>query len=295
MMTDGKPRLEETRHRGLGRGLSALIGDEAVPVRGEAGKKPNVLPIAFLKPNRLQPRKHFDEQEIRELADSIREKGVLQPILVRPIEGEASRYEIIAGERRWRAAQLAMLHELPVVVREIGDGEALELAIIENVQRADLNAVEEAAAYQELMARFNYTQERVSEVVGKSRSHVANTLRLLKLPESVMKLVREGQLSAGHARSLLGTDNPEARAREIIAGSMNVRQAEQRSSDRKRKLRNGITETDPNVSELESNLSRWLGLRVHIMHKADKGGELRISYKTLEQLDDLIHRLRSRG
>jgi ParB family chromosome partitioning protein len=296
MMTDGKAKAEEVRHRGLGRGLSALIGEEAVPVRGEiAARKVPTLPVAFLRPNRFQPRKRFAEDDIRDLAESIREKGVLQPILIRPINGEPSRYEIIAGERRWRAAQLAQLHEVPVVIRDIGDGEALELAIIENVQRADLNAIEEAAAYHELMDRFAYTQERVSQEVGKSRSHIANTLRLLKLPESVKVMVREGQLTAGHARTLLSVDDPEARAREIVESSLNVRQAEQRSKVHNRKPNRSAETTDPNVRELETSLSNWLGLKVHIMHKGKKGGELRISYKTLEQLDDLIHRLRSRG
>jgi ParB family chromosome partitioning protein len=295
MMTDGKAKTEEVRHRGLGRGLSALIGEEAVPVRGEiAARKVPTLPVAFLRPNRFQPRKRFAEEDIRDLAESIREKGVLQPILIRPIAGEHSRYEIIAGERRWRAAQLAQLHEVPVVVREIGDGEALELAIIENVQRADLNAIEEAAAYHELMDRFGYTQERVSQEVGKSRSHIANTLRLLKLPETVKVMVREGQLTAGHARTLLSVENPEVRAREIVDSSLNVRQAEQRSKN-SHKLRQTPETTDPNIRELESSLSNWLGLRVQIMNKGKKGGELRISYKTLEQLDDLVHRLRNRG
>jgi len=295
-MTDNKAKMEEIRTRGLGRGLSALIGEEAVPVRGElTPRKVPTLPVAFLRPNRFQPRKRFGEDDIRDLAESIREKGVLQPILIRPLAGESSRYEIIAGERRWRAAQLAQLHEVPVVVREIGDGEALELAIIENVQRADLNAIEEAAAYHELMDRFGYTQDRVSQEVGKSRSHIANTLRLLKLPESVKSLVREGRLTAGHARTLLSVDDHEARAKEIIEGSLNVRQAEHRSKEHNPKKRGRQPAMDPNLKELESNLSNWLGLRVQITHKEKGGGELRISYKTLEQLDDLIHRLRARG
>ena len=288
-MTEPK-RVEETRHRGLGRGLSALIGEEAVPVRGEGARKANLLPIAFLKPNRFQPRKQFDDEEIKELARSIREKGVLQPILVRPVEGEPSRYEIIAGERRWRAAQLASLHDVPVIVREAGDAEALELAIIENVQRADLNAIEEATAYEELMSRFGYTQERLSEVVGKSRSHVTNTLRLLRLPESVVKMVRDGQLTAGHARALLGSSDPEAAARLIADVSMTVRQAERYSRPRDPPIRYG---RDPNIDALEASLAKWLGLKVEIVHK-NRGGQLRITYKTLEQLDDVIHRLKTR-
>ncbi len=295
-MTEGKNKLfDEARPRGLGRGLSALIGDEAVTVRGEgASRKVPMLPVAFLRPNRFQPRKRFAEDDIRDLAESIREKGVLQPILIRPVAGDPNAFEIIAGERRWRAAQLAKLHEVPVVIRDIPDAEALELAIVENVQRSDLNAIEEAAAYHELLDRFGYTQEKISQEVGKSRSHVANTIRLLKLPESVKAMVRDGRLTAGHARTLLGSSDPEARAREIVAQSLNVREAEHRS-DKKSTGVKPVVPSDPNVRQLESSLSNMLGLKVQIMHKGSKGGELRISYKTLEQLDDLIHRLRSRG
>src|SRR5690242_4241424 len=297
MSAEAKMADEHRRH-GLGRGLSALIGDE-VPVAPKVveapGKNPRTVPVAFLRPNKFQPRKAFVQEELQDLANSIREKGVLQPILVRPVAGEANAFEIVAGERRWRAAQMAKLHDVPIVVREMSDGESLEVAIIENVQREDLNAIEEAAAYHELMDRFGYTQDRVSQEVGKSRSHIANTLRLLKLPESVKNLVREGRLTAGHARTLLSVDDPEVRAKEIIEGSLNVRQAEQRSNDHNPKKRGRQPAIDPNVKELESNLSNWLGLRVQIIHKEKGGGELRISYKTLEQLDDLIHRLRARG
>ena len=294
-MPEGKKLLDETKHRGLGRGLSALIGDDAVPVRSDApSRKTPMLPVAFLRPNRFQPRKRFAEDEIRDLAESIREKGVLQPILVRPVAGDANSFEIIAGERRWRAAQLAQLHEVPVVIRDIADAEALELAIVENVQRADLNAIEEAAAYHELMDRFSYTQEKISQEVGKSRSHVANTLRLLKLPEIVKAMVREGSLTAGHARALLATSDPEARAKEIVAQSLNVREAEQRSSKESRKGR-ARPPIDPNVTQLESSLTNMLGLKVQIVHKGNRGGELRVSYKTLEQLDGLVHRLRGRN
>src|SRR5665213_978204 len=185
------------------------------------------------------------------------------------------------------------LHDVPVVVREMADGEALELAIIENIQRADLNAIEEAAAYHELMDRFGYTQERVSQEVGKSRPHVANTLRLLKLPEAVKAMVRDGRLTAGHARTLIGVADPEARAREIVESALNVRQAEQRSPTKSGKTKSN-TSSDPDVRALESNLSNMLGLKVHILHKGERGGELRIAYRTLEQLDDIIHRLNKR-
>jgi ParB family chromosome partitioning protein len=279
----------EERHRGLGRGLSALIGEEAAPTRGEV-RATHKLPVAFLRPNRLQPRKRFAEDELNDLAGSVREKGILQPILVRPVKGEANAYEIVAGERRWRAAQMAKLHDVPVVVREMDDSESLELAIIENVQRSDLNAIEEAAAYYELMERFKYTQEQVAKEVGKSRPHIANTLRLLTLPESVRALIREGKLTAGHARTLVGLPDAEARANEIISGMLNVRQAEQRSGSHKTsKARQGPE--DPNTADLESRTSNALGLKVKIVHKGSKGGEVRIAYKSLEQLDEITRRL----
>jgi len=278
-------------HRGLGRGLSALIGDEVSPARGDQpAKGQRTVPVAFLRPNRFQPRKTFGAEELNDLANSIREKGVLQPILVRPIKGQTDAFEIVAGERRWRAAQLAKLHDVPIVIRELSDGESLELAIIENVQRADLNAVEEAAAYRELMEHFSYTQERVAQEVGKSRSHIANTLRLLKLPETVQAMIRSGELTAGHARTLIGASDPEALAREIVASALNVRQAEHRSKPPAGKG-GAAPEKDPDTKALESNLSNMLGLKVQILDKGDKGGELKITYRTLEQLDDLCRRL----
>ena len=279
----------QDRPRGLGRGLSALIGDEVAAVKGEPVAKKDVrtLPIAFLQPGKYQPRKTFDEQPLADLAASIKEKGVLSPILVRPLG--ADRYEIVAGERRWRAAQIAKLHDVPVVVREMADDQALEIAIIENVQRADLNVLEEGAAYQELITKFARTQEQVAQQVGKSRSHVANTIRLLQLPEQVKAWVREGKLTAGHARTLLGTADPEARARELIAGELTVRQAEQRSAAKKKP--GGKPRKDPNIADLEASISNRLGLKVQVIHKGDKGGEIRITYKSLEQLDDLTRRL----
>jgi len=277
------------RPRGLGRGLSALIGDEVAAVKGEPVAKKDLrsLPVAFLQPGKFQPRMTFDEQPLQELAASIKEKGVLSPILVRPIGTD--RYEIVAGERRWRAAQLAKLHDVPVVVRELPDDQALELAIIENVQRADLNAVEEGAAYEELISKFNRTQEDVAREVGKSRSHVANTIRLLKLPDQVKAWIREGKLTAGHARTLLSEADPVARAKELIEGALTVRQAEQRSVHKKKP--GGKPAQDPNISDLEASISNRLGLKVQIIHKGDKGGEMRISYKSLEQLDELTRRL----
>jgi ParB family transcriptional regulator, chromosome partitioning protein len=281
------------RPRGLGRGLSALIGDEVAAVKGEPVAKKDLrsLPVAFLQPGRFQPRMTFDEQPLQELAASIKEKGVLSPILVRPVGPD--RYEIVAGERRWRAAQLAKLHDVPVVVRELPDDQALELAIIENVQRADLNAVEEGAAYEELITKFSRTQEDVAREVGKSRSHVANTIRLLKLPDQVKAWIREGKLTAGHARTLLSEADPVARARELIEGAMTVRQAEQRSVSKKKP--SGQPAKDPNIADLEASISNRLGLKVQIIHKGDKGGEMRISYKSLEQLDELTRRLSKSG
>jgi len=278
----------QDRPRGLGRGLSALIGDEAAAVKGEPAARKDLrsLPVAFLQPGRFQPRMTFDEQPLQELAASIKEKGVLSPILVRPIGQD--RYEIVAGERRWRAAQLAKLHDVPVVVRELADDQALELAIIENVQRTDLNAIEEGAAYEELISKFNRTQEDVAREVGKSRSHVANTIRLLRLPDPVKAWIREGKLTAGHARTLLSEADPEARARELIEGAMTVRQAEQRSVAKKP---GGKLAKDPNIADLEASISNRLGLKVQIVHKGDKGGEVRIAYKSLEQLDELTRRL----
>jgi len=283
---------KEEPRRGLGRGLSALIGDEAAPTRGEMPKGTRTLPVAFLRPGKFQPRKFFGEEALADLAQSVKEKGVLTPILVRPLGGES--YEIVAGERRWRAAQMAKLHDVPVVVREMVDSEALELAIIENVQRADLNVLEEATAYQELMDKFGRTQEQVAQEVGKSRSHIANSVRLLRLPDSVQTLLRDGKLTAGHARTLLSAADPVAAAQEILSGGMNVRQAEQRSVTKK--TLTAPPPKDPNIKQLESSISSRLGLKVQVIHKVDKkgrdlGGEVRVSYKTLEQLDEIARRL----
>jgi ParB family transcriptional regulator, chromosome partitioning protein len=285
----------QDRPRGLGRGLSALIGDEVAAVKGEpiARKDTRTLPVAFLQPGRYQPRKSFDEQPLADLAASIKEKGVLSPILVRPIG--ADRYEIVAGERRWRAAQIAKLHDVPVVVRELPDDQALEIAIIENVQRADLNAIEEGAAYEELITRFGRTQEDVAREVGKSRSHVANTIRLLKLPDAVKAWVREGKLSAGHARTLLGVADPEVRARELIEGALTVREAEQRSAPKKKP--GGKPQPDTNIAALEADICANLGLKTQITHRVDKKGdkgEVRVTYSSLEQLDEIVRRLMKR-
>src|SRR5438477_422788 len=271
-MTEGK-RAEEGRHRGLGRGLSALIGEEApVTAASDAPRSQRTLPIGWLTANPFQPRKNFAADELEGLASSIRQKGVLQPILVRP--RGADRFEIVAGERRWRAAQLAKLHDVPVVVRELSDGESLELAIVENVQRTDLNAIEEATAYQELIDRFDYTQEKLAQEVGKSRSHIANSVRLLKLPPSVQYLIREGKLTAGHARTLIGHPDPEARAKEIIRQALNVREAERRSRKKKPAEKSAAAGGSADIKALEKSLSDMLGLRIEIAHRGPTGGEL---------------------
>jgi ParB family chromosome partitioning protein len=287
-------RIRNQTGRGLGRGLSALLGDGEASVREtEPASRSRNLPVAFLKPNPLQPRRIFDAEEMKSLVASIAEKGVLQPILVRPT-GTPDSYEIVAGERRWRAAQAAKLHEVPVIVRALSDAQSLEIAIIENVQRADLNAIEEAAAYQELMGKFSYTQEQVSEVVGKSRSHVANMLRLLKLPDSVRAMITEGKLTAGHARTLIGVEDPEARAQEILAGALNVREAEKKARAPSAAPTKKLRAKDADTKALELSLSNSLGMSVQIEHQG-KGGAVKIDYRDLEQLDEIIRRLNVYG
>jgi ParB family chromosome partitioning protein len=293
MAEEARPRIQP--NRGLGRGLSALLGDGEPDARGqpETTNRSRNLPIAFLRPNPHQPRRMFDAEEMKGLTASIVEKGVLQPILVRPT-GTADLYEIVAGERRWRAAQAAKLHEVPVIIRSFSDVQSLEIAIIENVQRADLNAIEEAAAYSELMDKFRYTQERVSEVVGKSRSHVANMLRLLKLPGSVKGLISEGKLSAGHARTLIGVADPEARAQEILSGALNVRQAEKKARGPNAPAKKpGVKDAD--TKALELSLSNSLGMNVQIEHQGKTGGSVKIHYRNLEQLDEIMRRLNFYG
>jgi ParB family chromosome partitioning protein len=248
-----------------------------------------------LKPNARNPRRNFSETELDELAASIRERGIIQPIVVRSVRGTADSYEIIAGERRWRAAQRAGLHDVPIVVHEASDSEALELAIIENVQRSDLNALEEAMGYQALGEEFKYSQDDIAKIVGKSRSHVANTLRLLKLPESVKAYIRVGKLTAGHARALIGLPDPEAVAHEIVARNLNVRQVESLAQERAgaagapRKPR-ARAEKDADTRATEKRLSDALGLVVTIDHRGESG-VVQIKYRGLDQLDDVIARL----
>jgi ParB family transcriptional regulator, chromosome partitioning protein len=290
---------EENRPR-LGRGLAALIGDATITTSApapEAARGVRRIPIEFLRPNQRNPRRSFDEEQLDSLADSIREKGVIQPILARPISQTPGAYEIIAGERRWRAAQKAGLHEAPVIVVEASDKEALELAIVENVQRADLNAIEESLGYEQLISEFQYTQADLARVIGKSRSHIANTLRLLKLPETTKRLVMEGALSAGHARALLAFENPEAMAQRSISEGLTVRDLEQLaqrddgSRERPSGLRKQGPDKDPNVTDLERELSDLLGINVSIDAKGEAGRVL-IRYSSLEQLDLVLMKLR---
>ncbi|WP_406855583.1 ParB/RepB/Spo0J family partition protein [Alsobacter sp. KACC 23698] len=287
---------EEARSR-LGRGLAALIGDvgdEVAAVDRARGQRR--VPVEFLRPNPRNPRKQFDEADLDDLAASIREKGVIQPILVRTLPGLVDVYEIIAGERRWRASQRAGLHDVPILLVEATDREALELAIVENVQRADLNVLEEALGYDQLVAEFDYSQQDLARIIGKSRSHVANTLRLLKLPEPVKAMVSKGELTAGHARALLTMPDPEAAAKRIVEKGLNVRDVEKMSQEAhaepdETKGKRARSEKDPDTRALEKALEDVLGMVVTIQHGA-RGGDVRIKYKTLDQLDALCRRLR---
>ena len=278
----------------LGRGLAALIGDmatvEGARVTESGGIKK--LPVEFIIANRSNPRRSFDPEQLEDLTNSIREKGVMQPLLVRPSK-DPNIFELIAGERRWRAAQKAGLHDVPVIVRDVDDKEALELAIIENVQRADLNPLEEAMGYGQLIEQFEYTQQDLAQVIGKSRSHVANTLRLLKLPEDVRSMVASGTLTAGHARTLITADDPTTLARQIVAGGLSVREAEALGQQRevaKNKPAETRSDRDADTVALERRLSDALGLSVSLAH-SERGGKLEIRYKTLEQLDGLCVKL----
>src|SRR3974390_2252230 len=291
---------EGTRSR-LGRGLAALIGDVGEESAGERPRAQRRLPTGALRPNARNPRRSFAADELDELAASLRERGIIQPIVVRPLRASADGFEIIAGERRWRAAQRAGLHEVPVVVIEATDAEALQLAIIENVQRADLNPLEEAEGYRALIEEFGNIQDEIAKIVGKSRSHVANTLRLLKLPETIKSYIHAGKLFAGHARMLIGQPEAERLAEEIVARGLNVRQVEdlaRESSERggksrgARSVRRGAAK-NANLIALEKRISDALGLAVSIS-EAKRGGVLTIRYRSLDQLDEVLRRLEKR-
>jgi ParB family chromosome partitioning protein len=285
---------DDSSRRRLGRGLAALIGEidkpaepATIPVAADRH-----LPIDLISANPRNPRRHFAEGELDDLSQSIREHGIVQPVVVRPVEN-GSRYEIIAGERRWRAAQKAGLAEVPAIVRDVSDRVALELAIVENVQRTDLNPLEEAQGYQQLIDEHGYSQADLGQVIGKSRSHVANTLRLLRLPDGVRSMVVDGILSAGHARTLITAQDPEKLARRIVDGGLSVRQAEALAQEPDAASPKGREPSgkDADTIALEKLLSDSTGLKVVITHR-EKGGEIRISYRSLDQLDEICRRLK---
>lgn len=296
----GKP---PNKNRGLGRGLSALMADvgDQKPQENTGGvsRKPDsFIPIERIVPNPDQPRRQFAPQDLEDLTNSIREKGVIQPLIVRVDPKNASQYQIVAGERRWRAAQQAQVHQLPVIIREYDDTEVLEIAIIENIQRADLNAIEEAAGFRQLMDRFGHTQEKLATALGKSRSHIANIMRLLSLPDQVQDMVRDGQLSQGHARALITSENPVELAKQVVAKGLSVRETERLAKGvtekpaGESKPRPVSSEKDADTRALEQDLSANLRLKVQIDHDAGKeSGRVTISYATLDELDELCRLL----
>ncbi len=297
-MAEKKPE-----RRGLGRGLSALMADVPTAPAGDdaqvrASAADRHIPVDRIRPNPNQPRRQFTETQLAELAASIEEKGIIQPLILRAVEDDM--FEIVAGERRWRAAQMARLHEVPALVRDYNDTEVLEIAIIENIQRADLNPVEEAAGYRQLMDRFGHTQEKIADALGKSRSHIANSLRLLSLPDDVQTMLSEGQLSAGHARALITTDNPSDLARIVVSKGLSVRETERLAkkpakTDTEPKQTAPKDEKDADTKALEQDLSAAIGLKTRIEHKpGGEAGKVTIDYRTLDELDELC-RLLSRG
>lgn len=287
---------KKEHRRGLGRGLSALMADVETVEPNDSGRPraDRIVPIERIVPNPDQPRRSFTPAQLEELANSIRAKGVIQPLIVRVDPGNVDRFQIVAGERRWRAAQMAQLHELPVLVRNFDDTEVLEVAIIENIQRADLNPIEEALGYRQLMHKFGHTQEKMAEALGKSRSHIANLLRLLNLPETVQDMVTDGRLSAGHARTLITSEQPETLAQTIVSKGLSVREAERLAKGgtgpklRPRPRDAMQFDKDADTKALEGDLSAALGMRVRIDHKdGAESGSVTVSYDTLEQLDSL--------
>jgi ParB family chromosome partitioning protein len=289
--------VEPIKRKHLGRGLNALFGDqdEGDAAAPAAAKGVATYAVDLLAPSPLQPRRHFDDTALAELAESIAEKGVLQPLLIRPDPARAGRYEIIAGERRWRAAQRAQVHEVPAILRTMDDGEVLEVALIENLQRQDLSPVEEARGYERLMSEFGHTPEKLGHIVGKSRSHVANTLRLLALPEHVLMLLNQGRITAGQARPLIGNSNAEALANLIVKRGLSARQVERLAKHAavKRRAPSRIAK-DPDTVALEKSLEQATGYEVEISFDGT-GGKVVITYGSLEQLDDIARRLSSGG
>ncbi|MFV2051193.1 ParB/RepB/Spo0J family partition protein [Aliiroseovarius sp. YM-037] len=288
---------KKQERRGLGRGLSALMADVDVAEQTSGDTKPqprradDQIPIEKIEPNPDQPRREFSEDDLKELAASIREKGIIQPLIVRKNPARSSDYQIVAGERRWRAAQMAQLHEVPVVIREFSDTEVLEIAIIENIQRADLNPVEEAMGYRQLMDRFGHTQEKLATALSKSRSHIANLMRLLQLPEDVLAYLRSGALSAGHARALITTDDPSSLAKQVVDRGLSVRETERlakQPTSPTPKAKTRTTEKDADTKALEGDLSANLGMKVTVDHKpGQEAGNVTIRYKSLDDLDEI--------
>ena len=274
--------MENRLKKGLGRGLSSLLGDAPKKI------STNKISIKDINRNKLQPRKYFDKSSLEELTNSIKEQGVIQPIVVRPDKSSEGKYEIVAGERRWLASQNAGLHEVPVVVLDIDDGKSLEFAIVENVQRQDLNPIEEAKGYQRLIDDFNYNQEKLSQFIGKSRSYIANSLRLLSLPEEVLGMVEQRNLSAGHARSLIGLNNSIEIAKKIIQKKLSVRQSEVLARQFRNKKFKLISKKDPNILDLQKILEEKVGLNVSISNKKDNSGTISFEYQDLDQLNRLI-------
>ena len=282
-----------TNKKGLGRGLSSLMGDTDTQQRtSPTSSSETTISIAKLRPSPLQPRRVFDKNSINELAESIKSKGLVQPILVRPSNTNEGEYEIIAGERRWRAAQVAQLHMIPAVIRNLNDVESLEIAIIENVQRSDLSPIEEAAGYKKLMESYNHTQEQLSEVVGKSRSHIANIIRLLSLPQSIQDMISQGSISSGHARAIMNSAFPEQLAEKIVNENLSVRATEALVKEKKEGPKK-VKLKDPDTIDLEKKLTDILGLDVTISHRGKQGGSLKVTYKSLDQLELVTKKLRS--
>jgi len=285
--------VTNTTKKGLGRGLSSLMGDtETAQTKNSNVGQETKIPIANLKPSPSQPRRLFNKNSINELADSIKAKGLVQPLVVRPSPSDVNTYEIIAGERRWRAAQIAQLHEVPAVIRNFNDTEALEIAIIENVQRSDLSPIEEAAGYKRLIENHGHTQEDLSGIVGKSRSHIANIIRLLSLPQSIQDMITEGKISSGHARAIMNSAFPEQLAEKIINENLSVRDAENLAKDKKGIIKK-LKLKDPDTIDLENKISEKLGLTINISHKGKKGGSIKIDYKTLDQLEMITQKLKN--
>ena len=279
--------IENRLKKGLGRGLSSLLGDDSKKI------ETNKISITDLTRNKFQPRKHFGKDNLEELTNSIKEQGVIQPILVRPSKTSDNKYEIIAGERRWLASQNAGLHEVPVVILDVDDVKSLEFAIVENVQRQDLNPIEEARGYQRLIDEFNYNQEKLSKFIGKSRSYIANSIRLLTLSDEVLLMVEQGSLTAGHARSLIGLQNSFDIAKKIVKNKLSVRQAEVLAKQIRSKKFKLVSRKDPNILELQKTLEEKTGLSVSVTNKKNNSGTISFDYQNLDQLDRIINTIKN--